>query len=119
MFDQIGPIITDFVDLDFGKYDITNQFATGEIIYIDSFGNIITNIDGLKIRQFIDYGREITVIVGEKQLKLPFLKSYNFVKPGDILSTIGSSNLFEIALNQGNAAKKLNIKPNDEIKVLF
>ncbi len=119
LFDQIGPKIINFIDLDFGKYEITNQSATGKIIYIDSFGNIITNIDGIKLRQVLDYGREITVLIGEKHLKTPFIRSYNFVEPEKILSTIGSSNLFEIAQNQGNAAKKLKINLDDEIRILF
>jgi len=119
LFEQIGPIITDFINLDFGAYDITNQNATGKIIYIDSFGNIITNIDGMKLKQVLDFNREIMVLIGGKKLKIPFMKSYNFVKSKDILTTIGSSNLFEIAQNQGNAAKKLNIKLDDDIKIIF
>ena len=57
--------------------------------------------------------------IGDKQVEIPFVKSYGFVKKGGILGTIGSSNLFEIGVNQGNAAKKFKIKLDDEIKILF
>ena len=57
--------------------------------------------------------------IGDKQQKIMFVKSYNFVKKGQILATIGSSNYFEIGINQGDAAKKLKIKTGDEIKILF
>ena len=118
-FSQIGPIITDFVDLDFGKPEIYEKLSIGKVIYIDDFGNIITNIDGLKLRRFLDYGNKIKLFVKEKQYEIPFVKSYNFVKKGEILSTIGSGNLLEISQNQGNAAKKLDIKCNDIIKLHY
>jgi len=119
LFDQIGPITNHFVDLNFGKFEIINKTATGKIIYIDSFGNIITNIDGDSFRQVLNYDKKIMLFIGEKQLKIPFSKSYNFVKKGEFLVTIGSSNLLEISLNKGNAAKKLQVKPDDDIKILF
>jgi S-adenosylmethionine hydrolase len=119
IFEQIGPIISDFVDLDFGKFEITDKTATGKIIYVDSFGNIITNINGFRLRQVLGYDKKIMLSAGGKRLEIPFVKSYNFVKKGELLATIGSSNLFEIALNQGDAGKKLGVKPDDEVKILF
>ena len=119
MFDQIGPIINDFINLDFGKYEIRDKSATGKIIYIDSFGNIITNIDSISLKNFLNFDGKIMLFIGDKQLEIPFVKTYDFVKKGEFLATIGSSNLLEISLNQGNAAKKLRIKPDDDIKILF
>jgi S-adenosylmethionine hydrolase len=118
-FKQIGPIVTDFVDLNFGGYEITDKSATGNVIYIDSFGNIISNIDGSRLSQVLNYDKQIMLFIGKKQIKVPFVKSYDFVKKGELLSTIGSSNFFEIAVNQGNASKILKIKTDDEIKILF
>lgn len=119
LFEQIGPIITDFVDLDFGISETTGNTATGKIIYIDSFGNIITNIDGIRLKQVLCYDKKIMLILGDKKLEIPFVKSYNFVKKGELLATIGSSNFLEIALNQGNASKKLGVKPFEDFKILF
>jgi len=119
MFENIGPIINDFIDLNFGMSEITDKTATGKVIYIDRFGNIITNIDGYNLMQSLTYDKKIMLFIGEKQVELPFAKSYDFVKKGELLATIGSSNYFEIALNQGDARKKLGAKPDDEIKILF
>jgi S-adenosylmethionine hydrolase len=119
MFDQIGPIINEFVDLDFGKFDIRDQTATGKTIYIDSFGNIVTNIDGASIKHVLSYDKKIMLFIGDKRLEIPLVKSYNFVKKGEFLATIGSSDLLEISLSQGNAAKKLQVKPDEDIKILF
>ena len=119
IFEQIGPFINDFVNLDFSGFEITDKTAIGKIIYVDCFGNIITNIDGFRLRQVIGYDKKIILSIGKKQLEIPFVRSYNFVKKGELLATIGSSNLFEIALNQGSASEKLKLKTDDEIKIQF
>ena len=89
------------------------------MIYVDNFGNIITNIEGTSLNQVLSYDNKIIAFIGDKQLKIPFVMTYDLVKKGDFLVTIGSSNLLEIAQNQGNAAKKLGIKADDEIKILL
>jgi len=119
LFEQIGPIVKDFVDLDFGDFEISDKSAKGKVLYVDSFGNVITNIDGLKLSQILKYDTNVTIFIGTNNFKAKFVKSYNFVKKAKILATIGSSNLLEIAINQGNAAKKLVVKPEDDVKILF
>jgi len=119
LFEEIGPVITDFIDLDFGNFEITDKSAIGYVVYIDSFGNIITNIDGNRIKDVLNYNKKITVYLGSRMFEAFFVKSYNFVKKGEILVTIGSTNLLEIAINQDSAAKKLCVKPADKIKILF
>jgi len=118
-FEQIGPIVTDFIDLNFGKSEIFEKLAIGKIVYLDNFGNVITNIDGFKIMRFIEYGKKFFLDINGKQYEIPFVKSYNFVKKDELLATIGSSNLLEFSVNQGNASKKLQLKPDDSIKIHY
>ncbi len=100
-------------------FEIGNKSAIGKVIYIDRFGNIITNIDGSALKQVLNFDKKILLFLGKKKFEMPFVKSYNFVKPGKLLATIGSSNYLEIALNQGEAAKKFDLKPGDKIKISF
>jgi S-adenosylmethionine hydrolase len=119
LFDQIGPIINDFKTFDFGTFELTNEFAIGKIIFIDRFGNIITNINGEKLKKIIEFNKVITLMVGRKKLKVSFVKSYDHVKSGEFLTTIGSSNHFEISQNKGDASKRLKLNINDKIKIVF
>ncbi len=118
-FEKIGRKTSDFVDMDFGRSEISDKTATGTIIYIDRFGNIITNINGIKLVEVLGYGKRIMVSIGNKQKEVIFVKSYGFVKKGQILATIGSSNYLEIGINKGDAAEKLNVKPDEEVKIIF
>ena len=71
------------------------------------------------MRRILSYNKKIMVFIGDKQQEMSFVKSYNFVKKGQFLAAIGSSNLIEIGINQGNAARKLDVKPDAEIKILL
>ena len=118
-FEKFGQIVTDFVELDFGTAEITDKTAIGVVLAIDHFGNVITNIDEGALKKALPYGKTITLVIGNKKREILFLKAYNFVKKGQLLTTIGSSNLLEIGLNQGNAAQKLKVKPGEKVKIIF
>lgn len=118
-FDQIGPQINDYVNLNLDDAVITDKTATGKILSIDNFGNIITNINNFQLSKFLKYDKKIMAFIGKKHYEIPFLKTYDNIDKGKLLATIGSSNNLEISLNQGNAAEKLKAKTGDEIKILY
>ena len=119
LFSDIGPIINDYKTIDFGKSEIAEKTATGKILHIDSFGNIITNISGSEINKHLNFDQKIMSFIGKKHFKIPFVKTYVDVKKDELLATIGSSDFLEISQNQGDAAKKIKAKVGDEIKILF
>ena len=116
-FEEIGNKIDDFVDLNFRQGGITEKTAIGKVVYIDRFGNIITNISGFKLLEILQFDKKVMFFIGNKSKEMPFVKSYGFVKKGQILATIGSSNLLEIGVNQGNAAKKLGATVGDQVTI--
>ena len=118
-FGEIGTKTTHFVDLRFNFGEHQGDQIVGKIIYIDRFGNLITNIPSDILPKDVEQ-KKTTVISGDYRWEhLPFVASYGFVKPGDVLLTIGSNNFLEISVNQGNAAKTLMLKEDAEIQLLF
>ena len=118
-FEQLGNKISEFVDLDFGIGVAKSKSIEGHVIHIDNFGNIITNIQGNDLRKLFDYDRKINVFVGDKRHEILLVRTYAIAKKRQMLAIVGSSDFFEIAVNQGNAADKLNIKLGDKVKILF
>jgi len=118
-FEKLGDKIDKFVDLDFGEASVSKRDITGKVVYFDHFGNIITNIDGTSVKETFEYNKKIKLYINNKQKEAIFVKSYGFAKKGQLIATIGSSNFLEISINQGNAAQKLNVKPDDKIKITF
>jgi S-adenosylmethionine hydrolase len=105
--------------LDLGQGKITNKTAVGKINYIDRFGNLITNINGIKLLEFLNFNEKITVLSKNKKQEALFVQSYGLVNKGELLVTIGSSNLLEISINQGNAAQDFGINLDEEIKLIY
>ena len=87
----------------------------GEVIYIDHFGNIITNLKLQDIEQSAAGGGfSLTV---RSHYITRFADTYGEVKAGTALMLIGSSGYLEIALNQGNAAKTMQVKTGDRVRL--
>lgn len=108
---EVGRQIFDFVSLDFGEGSKEGDSLKGGVIFIDSFGNIVTNIHS-KIAGF-KHGDVVEI----QRKRIPFYDSYGFCKKGEPLALIGSHGFLEIAVNQGNASLFFDKKQGDEITV--
>ena len=106
-----GKRIYDFVGMDFGEGKKTGDSLEGMVIFIDPFGNIVTNISSdivdLKPGDIMEFQKE----------KVIFQRSYGFCKESEPLMLIGSHGYLEIAINKGNAASYFNIKSGDIIVI--
>ncbi len=78
-----------------------NSDIVGEIIRVDHFGNLITNINREHLSPFLA-SKDLIIKVGGLTLK-KISTTYNDVPDGQPLALIGSSNLLEIAINMGRA----------------
>jgi S-adenosylmethionine hydrolase len=112
---EFGPPQAEFVKPNLSKVVKTDDSLAGEVLHIDHFGNVITNITlhDLKdsVRQFL------SVEVPMREIRLKLSKSYGDVKPQEPIALIGSHNFLEIALNQGSASSILKINVGDKILV--
>jgi S-adenosylmethionine hydrolase len=111
-FEAVGLEIFDFIDLNFGAGIKTVDSFLGKVIFIDRFGNIVTNISSDIID--LNYGDTLEI----EGFKLSFLPSYGFCKGGEPLALIGSHGYLEVSVNQRNAARFFNKKIDDEIFVI-
>jgi len=86
----------------------------GEIIHIDRFGNLITNIPA----DFLENKKHTEIRVGKRRIK-GISRSYFEIKVKELGALIGSSNFLELAVNQGSAQKLLKAKVGDQIGIDF
>jgi len=82
-----------------------NSDLVGEIIRVDHFGNLITNITREHLSQF-PMSKGLIIKVGSLTLK-KISPTYNDVPEGQPLALIGSSDALEIAVNMGSAQNDL------------
>jgi len=103
--------VDDFVDLDFGKAVASKGALDGEVVYIDAFGNAITNIPGSLALQHMHYGDEVEVC-GQR---MPFVRTY--ADASAPLLTIGSHRFLEISVGEGTAAGLLKLSVSDPVHI--
>ena len=118
-FNQIGRKIMDYVVLPDLKPKITDHIVEVDILFIDDFGNIITNLDAVTFNSFMKVASTCKVNIKEKLKQIPFISSYGFIPENQFLVTIGSAGYVEIALNKGNASNSLGLSIDDTITFDF
>lgn len=111
-FDE-SRLIDDYVDLEFKDPVFDDDEVRGEVIYVDRFGNVITNIGGEKVLEKTDFGSSVDV----NGRVLPFERTYAKVGVGEPLCTIGSHENFEISVNQGSGSDELGLEAGDKVVV--
>jgi len=113
--DLLGTRKTELTDLRWGLPSWDKQKIIGQVIHIDHFGNLITNIS----ERFLDHwaaGTSFRIgLAGWDQLKLS--KIYSDVEPGDPVALIGSGGLLELAVYQADAAELFDVKIGSQIMV--
>lgn len=113
---EFGLEIFDLVEPEFAKVKTKNNALIGQVLYIDSFGNIITNIGRKELSQS-GIKEAIELKLKHQQLKMNIGKTYADTKPREALLLIGSHGFLELALNQGSATKEFKAKTGDRVEV--
>jgi len=111
---ELGPEVEDIVVPEFSKLVKKKNAVIGEVLHVDSFGNIITNFEEKELKLMGTSGT-VNVKLKNRLLKLKLCKAYAETPPKQPLAIIGSHNFLEIAINQGNAAEKFKAKTGDKI----
>jgi S-adenosylmethionine hydrolase len=111
-FQKLGPVQKDFVRLSWPEAKRTRDGIEGEIVYVDRFGNAITNIANSSLRLRSDH----EVFAGRKRLG-PVKEFYQAVPAGRSVAVPGSSGFLEIAVNGGSAAKRFGLEIGNRASV--
>lgn len=130
--EKLGPELADIIHLPMPELTIQSDRVDGEVMHIDRFGNIITSIGQL---HWIDPNRLVlSPIFGDTKSNVPIEASHARITigdteiigvrvsyaesvRGDLLALVGSSSYLEIAVNQGNAAQRLNVAVGDRVQI--
>ncbi len=102
---RLGPVITDPVQLPWPEAHFGPEEVRGEIIYVDRFGNLVSNIAAEAFQAWLKSGR-FRLQAGPVTLSR-LHRTYGEAAPGTILLLPGSHGFLEIACVQGSAAARL------------
>ncbi|MGB9959141.1 MAG: SAM hydrolase/SAM-dependent halogenase family protein [Candidatus Bathyarchaeales archaeon] len=111
---EFGSVIRKIVTPRFAKIVCKGDMLTGEVIHVDSFGNIVTNLTWNEL-EWACAKDTVKIKLKEFELSLKLCKAYAEVKPQMPLAIIGSHDFLEISINKGSAAETFNVKPGDKV----
>ncbi|MFQ6082833.1 MAG: S-adenosyl-l-methionine hydroxide adenosyltransferase family protein [Candidatus Aminicenantia bacterium] len=117
---EFGSKVSDYLKLDIHLPKIMNgKEIECEVVYIDKFGNLITNISQKMIAKDLDLikSQKISLWIKNKEITTSFRKSYFQGKKDEVFLIYGSLGYLEIVLNQASAAERLNISMGEKFRI--
>jgi S-adenosyl-L-methionine hydrolase (adenosine-forming) len=114
--EEFGPEISKIFSPLFARVTSEKGVLTGEVLHLDDFGNIITNITIAQMGHLVSRN-QLKIRLGHRILELKFRKTYGEAESNEALALIGSHSYLEIAVNQGNAVEEFKVKIGDRIAV--
>jgi hypothetical protein len=111
---KMGPRVLKPVLLDFPQPRSKGATLQGEIVYIDRFGNLITNISAELINETFLSSDTMKVQVGKQRIN-GLVTGYYQIKQGQPGAIINSWNQLEIFYREDNAHKKLKARTGQSV----
>jgi S-adenosylmethionine hydrolase len=101
--ETLGPAADRLVQLGWPKPRETAVGIEGEVIHVDTFGNIVTNLPAALLPRLVAAGR---LHVGG-HVVATIVRTYGDAAPGTTVALVGSQGFIEAAVVQGRAAEQL------------
>jgi S-adenosylmethionine hydrolase len=116
---KVGPeiAVASLVRLELQAPQLNERGVTAEVIATDGpFGNLVTNLDAEDFLKLgYQRGQEVPVKVGDKEMKIKFVRTFSDVQLGQALLYIDSRGHLGLAVNQESFSAVYGVKPPVEL----
>ncbi len=103
----LTPLETSPVALELPEAALENERAHGEVLVVDDFGNVITNVPGDFLAGHDRIAANGTVV--------PVGETFAAVSPGERLATVGSHGYVELDVNQGRGEAAFGLEAGEKL----
>lgn len=128
---SVGDTLESLFNLPLPTLDVSRSHINGEVVHVDNFGNVITSIGQLHwnndkrltLSPILGDDAQIPVRAADSEVVISghtinaINATYSDVERGEVLALVGSSGYLEIAMNQGNAAERLDVIAGDRVEL--
>lgn len=103
----LGPAVASIEKLEIPAPTRAPRELRGEVIYVDGFGNLITNFDRARVDEFSASfpGKSLSVRLN-RSAAMQIVDAYGRARKGAPLAIFSSFGLLEVAVREGNAASR-------------
>lgn len=115
---RLGPAIVNLQRLSISEPVQSDHQICGEVIYVDGYGNLISNLERFRIEALQARFPARTVLVRiQESDPISLFRTYGDVPSGAPLALFGSFEMLEVAVRDGNAAQMFVARPGTQIRV--
>ena len=114
---DVGAFTKDYLRRIDRKFRATKKQISGNVIRVDHYGNLITNIEE-EVFNILKKDRKYKVLFAREQIDR-INSSYNESDDGDALVVFNELGLLEIGINKGNACKLLGMRYDSPVNIVF
>lgn len=115
---DLGSSFKDPVRLELPKPEKTEHGWRGEVIYIDHFGNIGSNIRVENLGEAMEQRENITIRINGMDIK-GMVNTFGERSVGELIALLGSTGNLSISIVNGGAAQKLGTRVGDVVEVVY
>jgi S-adenosylmethionine hydrolase len=94
---------------------VTGDLLAGEVLRVDRFGNLVTNIDRKLFDRFA-HANGIEISAASHRIGR-VVATYAEAAPEEVCALFGSTDHLEIAVNAGNASERLNLSRGSPVTI--
>ena len=117
IFGQLGRKINHLHLLDIPKATQKAKMVTGKILYLDRFGNAMTNIPKSLLGPALRFLRSQIQVKGKIKARPKTLFCEGNI--GELIGLWNSINLLELAVRNGSAEREFGLQVGDSVKILL
>jgi S-adenosylmethionine hydrolase len=111
----LGRTLSSWQTLDVPEPVVTDSEVIGQVLRVDRFGNLVTNIERRVFERFAG-GGGIEISAGSHAVE-KVVATYAEVEPGAVCALFGSSDHLEVAVNGGSAAERLGLARGARVRI--
>jgi S-adenosylmethionine hydrolase len=118
--EEVGPRVAKLEKLPISPPRLLGKKLVCQVLHVDAFGNVITNVDEKLIRKIpLEFGERVDLWLGKRKLQAQYARSYHEVGKVGMAVLLGSQGFLEIAVREGSARDKLGVKQLDKLELRF
>lgn len=116
---ELGVEIPSYVRLPSYDVEVGEGVLKARVIHIDGFGNIVLGATDRELRLLgVGWGDPLEVDWGRGRIRVPYVRYFSAVGEGEPLILLDSGGYLELAINLGDASKRLGLRRGDEISLI-
>ncbi|RJS87356.1 hypothetical protein CW701_00545 [Candidatus Bathyarchaeota archaeon] len=115
---ELGVELQGYVRLPSFDVEVEDGQLRARVIHIDGFGNVVLGATDRELELLgVRFGDFVEVEWEDRRLRMPYVRYFSAVGEGEPLLLLDSGGYLELAVNLGDASKRLGLKRGDEVSI--